>query len=45
MFSHSVGRPKHYRVLAGTLEQDSFVGSKAEELRGLLKVGQTLALR
>lgn len=34
----SVGRPKHVRVMAGAVEGSHFVGKKAEELRGLLKV-------
>jgi hypothetical protein len=36
---HSVGRPKHPRVMAGAIEGDLFIGKKAQELRGLLKVG------
>lgn len=35
---HSVGRPKHVRVLAGALEGDTFIGKKAQEFRGLLKI-------
>jgi centractin len=34
----SVGRPKHIRVMAGALEGDTFIGSKAQEFRGLLKI-------
>lgn len=37
-FPSLVGRPKHARVLAGALEGDVFIGSKAQELRGLLKL-------
>lgn len=37
-FPSYVGRPKHLRVLAGALEGDVFFGSRAEELRGLLKL-------
>ena len=33
-----VGRPKHPRVLAGALEGDLFIGNRASELRGLLKL-------
>jgi hypothetical protein len=33
-----VGRPKHLRVLAGALEGDVFIGQRAQELRGLLKI-------
>ncbi len=36
--SFSVGEPKHYRIMAGAVEGEYFVGSKAEELRGLLKL-------
>ena len=38
VFPSYVGRPKHTRVMAGAVEGDTFVGSKAEELRGLLKL-------
>jgi centractin len=34
----SVGRPKHIRVMAGALEGDVFIGRKAQEFRGLLKI-------
>ena len=34
----SVGRPKHVRVMAGALEGDTFIGRKAQEFRGLLKI-------
>ncbi|MCJ1309991.1 Actin-like protein [Agyrium rufum] len=37
-FPSFVGRPKHLRVLAGALEGDVFIGTKAQELRGLLKI-------
>ena len=37
-FPSFVGRPKHLRVLAGGLEGDTFIGNKAQELRGLLKI-------
>jgi centractin len=37
-FPSFVGRPKHLRVLAGALEGDYFIGQKAQELRGLLKI-------
>lgn len=37
-FPSFVGRPKHTRVLAGALEGDVFIGRKAEEYRGLLKI-------
>lgn len=32
------GRPKHTRVMAGAVEGDTFVGKKAQELRGLLRI-------
>ena len=35
---HSIGRPKHVRVMAGGLEGDVFLGPKAEEHRGLLNI-------
>jgi actin-related protein len=34
----SVGRPKHVQVIAGALEGDVFIGRKAQEFRGLLKI-------
>jgi len=37
-FPSFVGRPKHLRVLAGALEGDIFIGPRAQELRGLLKI-------
>jgi Actin len=37
-FPSFVGRPKHLRVLAGSLEGDVFIGQRAQELRGLLKI-------
>lgn len=41
-FPSYVGRPKHLRVLAGALEGDVFIGKRAEELRGLLKINYPL---
>lgn len=38
LFSCSIGRPKHVRVMAGALEGDTFIGPKAEEHRGLLYI-------
>lgn len=35
---NSVGRPKHVRIMAGAIEGDYFIGRRAEELRGLLKI-------
>lgn len=37
-FPSFVGRPKHPRVMAGAIEGDLFIGRKAQELRGLLKI-------
>ncbi|KAF1987399.1 Actin/actin-like protein [Aulographum hederae CBS 113979] len=37
-FPSYVGRPKHTRALAGALEGEYFIGEKAQELRGLLKI-------
>jgi actin-related protein len=34
----SVGRPKHVRAMAGALEGETFIGKKAQEYRGLLKI-------
>ncbi|PPQ64396.1 hypothetical protein CVT26_002103 [Gymnopilus dilepis] len=34
----NVGRPKHVRVMAGALEGDVFIGRRAQEYRGLLKI-------
>lgn len=34
----SVGRPKHQRVMAGGLEDKLFIGKRAQEYRGLLKI-------
>ncbi|KAL1241487.1 Alpha-centractin [Trichinella nelsoni] len=37
-FPNYVGRPKHVRVMAGALEGNVFIGSKAVEYRGLLNI-------
>ncbi|POW19164.1 hypothetical protein PSHT_04975 [Puccinia striiformis] len=37
-FPSYVGRPKHVRVMAGSIEGDIFIGRKAQELKGLLKI-------
>ncbi|KAG0221565.1 actin-related protein [Mortierella sp. GBAus27b] len=37
-FPSFVGRPKHHRIMAGAVEGDTFIGKKAQELRGLLKI-------
>ncbi|KAI9639690.1 actin family [Dioszegia hungarica] len=33
-----VGRPKHPRVMAGAIQDNIFIGRRAQELRGLLKI-------
>eukprot|EP01135_Chromosphaera_perkinsii_P004700 Nk52_evm11s294 gene=Nk52_evmTU11s294 len=38
IFPSYVGRPKHTKVMAGAVDGDLFIGKRAEELRGLLKV-------
>lgn len=38
VFPSIVGRPKHLRVMAGAAEGDIFVGNKASDLRGILKL-------
>lgn len=38
VFPSYVGRPKYKKVMAGAVEGNIFVGNKAEEYRGLLKV-------
>lgn len=37
-FPSFVGRPKHPRVMAGGLEGDVFIGRRADDYRGLLKI-------
>ncbi|KAF8309251.1 actin-related protein [Clavulina sp. PMI_390] len=37
-FPSYVGRPKHVRVMAGALEGDFFIGRRAQDYRGLLKI-------
>lgn len=38
VFPAIVGRPKHLKAMAGAAEGDIFVGNKAQELRGILKL-------
>lgn len=38
VFPSIVGRPKHQRVMAGSLEGDLFIGSQAQEHRGMLLI-------
>jgi len=42
-FPAFVGRPKHMRVMAGAAEGDTFVGSAAEDLRGILTLKYPMA--
>mmetsp|Transcript_31633 Transcript_31633/g.80255 ORF Transcript_31633/g.80255 Transcript_31633/m.80255 type:complete len:382 (+) Transcript_31633:122-1267(+) len=42
-FPSYVGRPKHTRIMAGAAEGDYFIGSKAEELRGILTLKYPMA--
>lgn len=42
IFPAFVGRPKHRRVMAGAAEGDIFVGDKANDLRGILKLNYPL---
>ncbi|PVU93238.1 hypothetical protein BB561_003387 [Smittium simulii] len=37
-FPSYVGTPKHTKIMAGAIEGNYFIGRKAEELRGLLKI-------
>ncbi|RUS20832.1 hypothetical protein BC937DRAFT_94281 [Endogone sp. FLAS-F59071] len=37
-FPSFVGRPKHLRIMAGAVEGELFIGRRAHELRGLLKI-------
>ncbi|KAL6062167.1 Alpha-centractin [Balamuthia mandrillaris] len=38
VFNTYVGRPKHTRIMAGAVEGEYFIGPKADEIRGLLKL-------
>mmetsp|Transcript_26982 Transcript_26982/g.77413 ORF Transcript_26982/g.77413 Transcript_26982/m.77413 type:complete len:382 (-) Transcript_26982:174-1319(-) len=42
-FPSYVGRPKHTRVMAGAAEGDTFIGTRAEELRGILTLKYPMA--
>jgi len=37
-FYNYIGRPKHEKVMAGALDGDTFIGSKAQQHRGLLSI-------
>ena len=38
IFPSIVGRPKHARVMAGAVEGDTFIGNRAQDLRGILSI-------
>jgi len=42
-FPSYVGRPKHKKVMAGAADGDTFIGSRAEELRGILTLKYPMA--
>jgi len=42
-FPSYVGRPKHKRTMAGAAEGDTFIGARAEELRGILTLKYPMA--
>lgn len=42
-FPTCVGRPKHARAMAGAVEGDKFIGRRAQELRGLLRMHYPMA--
>lgn len=42
-FPSYVGRPKHVRVMAGAVEGDTFIGRRAQELRGLLRINYPIS--
>merc|ERR1719440_432349 len=42
-FPSIVGRPKHKRVMAAAAEGDTFIGTRADELRGILTVKYPMA--
>lgn len=39
----SIGRPKHSKIMLGSLEGDTFIGPHLQELRGLLKIKYPLS--
>jgi centractin len=43
VFQNFVGKPKHERVMAGVVDEDLFVGRKAEELRGILRLSHPMS--
>lgn len=43
VFPSIVGHPKHVRIMAGAVEGDTFIGKRAEELRGLLRVNYPMS--
>jgi len=38
-----VGRPKHFKIMAGAVGGEYFIGHKAEDLRGLLKINYPIS--
>ena len=42
VFQNYVGRPKHERIMAGAGDEDIFIGRKAEELRGILRLSHPM---
>jgi len=42
-FPAYVGRPKHVKIMAGAVEGEYFIGHKAEDLRGLLKISYPIS--
>lgn len=41
---HSIGRPKHVRVMAGALEGDIFIGKKAEVCKIIIQFNSSYSL-
>jgi centractin len=37
-FPSIIGTPKHTKVMAGAVQGDTFIGTKAQDLRGILKI-------
>ena len=42
VFQNYVGRPKHERIMTGAVDEDIFIGRKAEELRGILRLSHPM---
>lgn len=41
-FPSIIGRPKHQRIMAGAVEGDQFIGTKCQDLRGLLSISRPM---